>query len=86
LIPPGPAGDIVEVLTRPEPCLFPSFGPNTLCFNVTTEEAQLIARPVMPLDSERYSEITIDGGVFGGYSFAFLPYLPHGAPVWCCGG
>jgi hypothetical protein len=76
--------DVTELLTRPEPCSFASFGPNTVCFNVTTEEARHIAEPLKSMYGE--DEFGIDGGVWEGYSFAFLPYLPHSQPVWCCGG
>jgi hypothetical protein len=78
--------EIAALLTRPEQCPFPSFGSNTLCFRVTTEEARVIAAPVRPLEPNKYDEISVDGGIFAGYSFAFPPYLPHGSPVWCCGG
>jgi hypothetical protein len=80
-LPPEVAG----LLTRPDPCAFPSFGMYTLCFRVTTDEARLIAEPVRSWYGKKELSMAT-GAFFAGYWFAFLPYLPHDSPVWCCGG
>jgi hypothetical protein len=72
--------DVAGLLTAATPC---TLGP--ACFELTTEDARRIAAalaiagPTNGIDGE----LT---GRFGTYGLSFVPYLPHGSPVWCCGG
>jgi hypothetical protein len=72
--------EVASVLTRPLPCI-------AVCFEVTTDEARVvaaaleIASPDARFESGRFR--TSDDRE---YVMAFVPYLPHGAAVLCCGG
>ena len=61
-----------------------------MCFKVRTEEARQFGTAV-GITGPYVNEQGLDRkgfpmGQFGSYFISFLPYLPHEAPVWCCGG
>jgi hypothetical protein len=78
--------DAGELLTVPTQC--PVLGvmasPNTMCFKVSTEEARQVGTAVGITGPHGYEQAVRTQR--GSYSIEFLPYLPHDAPVWCCGG
>jgi hypothetical protein len=77
--------EIAGFLTRPSQCPFGDASAFAACFEVTTAEARDIAAAL-----EMTSRPQLQGRFRTSddleYVMAFVPYLPHGTPVWCCGG
>jgi hypothetical protein len=75
------------LLSSATPCPAPLGGANSACVALSTEDARETAAALGIGPSDEYSlpfdQLT---GLFGTYAFDFVPYLPHGSPVWCCGG
>jgi hypothetical protein len=75
-----------DLLTARPGCTASTGEPYTC--EVSTEDARLLDT-TLGISAQSGVE-SIDGGTlmgrFGTYGFAFTPYLPHGSPVWCCGG
>jgi hypothetical protein len=79
--------EAAELLTRSTECGFLANGSSWVCFEVSTEEARQVAA-TLGISQPPYGypwAITWEGQ-FGFYHVVLLPYLPHHAPVWCCGG
>jgi hypothetical protein len=74
--------EVAGLLSRPSQCPFGDASAFATCFEVTTDDARDVAAAL---------EISAPQGRFRTsddleYVMAFVPYLPHGTPVWCCGG
>jgi len=76
--------DVAEVLTRPQACAWPPFDSVVQCYRVTTDEARLIEPAILPLVTDGNGSAPF--GHIGDYWVRLSAYLPHGAPLQCCGG
>jgi hypothetical protein len=78
--------EATELLSSATPCPALLGGANSACFVLSTEDARQVAA-TLAIDAAGWDDFYAQAANrFGIYGFGFVPYLPHGSPVWCCGG
>jgi hypothetical protein len=74
--------EVGSLLTRPTQCPFGDASAFATCFEVTTDEARDVAAALGVSSATGHFRTSDDRE----YAMWIGPYLPHGTPVFCCGG